>query len=89
VAEAIRPLAAGPRNVSVPQLRQTNSYDVQIHIRQLKHNLMEALGPLYVVFDSYETVSSFCIAYKIVAANIPKPVLGKLYIIVKKGITHQ
>jgi PIN domain-containing protein len=85
VAEGVRPLALGPRNVSVPQIRKTNSYEVKIPVRQLKHNIIEALGPLYVVFNSYEAAGSFGIDYAIVAGNIPKPVLGKLHIIVKKS----
>jgi hypothetical protein len=85
MAEGVRPLTLGPRNVSMPQIRQTNSYDVNLHIEQLKHNLIEALGPLYVVFNAYEAASSFSIAYEIVAANIPKPVQGKLHIIVQKS----
>ena len=85
VAEGVRPLAAGPSNVSVPQIRKTNSYEVKIPVRQLKHNLIEAFGLLYVVFASYEAAGSFSIAYAIVAANIPKPVLGKLHIIVNKS----
>jgi len=50
-----------------------------------KHNLIANLGPLYVVFDSYEVAGSFSIAYEIVAANIPKPVPGTLHIIVQKS----
>jgi hypothetical protein len=69
---------------AAPQIRKTNSYEVKIPVRQLKHNLIEALGPLYVVFNSYEVACSFSIDYAIVAGNIPKPVLGKLHIIIKK-----
>jgi hypothetical protein len=32
-----------PRNVSSPQIRQTNSYEVNIHVKELKHNLVEGL----------------------------------------------
>ena len=84
VAKAVRLQDMGPRNVSAPQIRKTNSYEVKIPVRQLKHNLIEALGPLYVVFASYEAAGSFRIDYAIVAANILKPVQGKLHIIVKK-----
>ncbi len=81
--------SVGPRNVSSPRIRRTNSYEVNIHVKELKHNLLEGLPPLYVVFDSYENTPSFGIEYRILAANMPKPVSGQLHVIVRKRGAEQ
>jgi hypothetical protein len=74
-----------PRNVSPPQIRRTNSIEVKIHVRELKHNFVEELPPIYVVFNSHEEARSFGIEYQILAANLPKPALGQLHVIVRKA----
>ncbi len=71
-------------NVSYPTIERSNSYRVSLHVRRLKHGLREPIDPLYIVFDSYETASSFHVDYVIHAANIPRPVEGRLNVIVNK-----
>jgi hypothetical protein len=73
-----------PRNVSAPVIRRTDSFEVNIHVKQLKHNLMQPLGALYVVFDNYEGAGSFGIDWDMVAANLPKPPTGTLHVIIEK-----
>lgn len=68
-------------NVSSPNIRHTNSYDVNVHVRKLKQNKSESFYPIFIVFDSFTQVSSFRIDYKIVAENLPKPVTGELHVI--------
>ena len=73
-----------PSNVSGPSIKQTNSYDVNVHVQKIKHNLQENLDPLFIVFDSYESASSFTIEYTILAANIPHKITGKLHVKIEK-----
>src|SRR5205823_5543657 len=75
----------GPRNVSSPEIRRTNSYDVNIHVKHLKHNLVEHLEPLCVVFDTHEEARSFGIDYQLLAANVANAMTGKLHVILRKG----
>lgn len=71
-------------NVSSPNIRKSNSYDVEYKITKLKHNSAESFDPLIITFDSNETINSFRIGYKINAANVPKPVSGSLHVILDK-----
>ncbi|MCB8978778.1 MAG: hypothetical protein H6657_15270 [Ardenticatenaceae bacterium] len=80
-------LAIGPpANVSSPDIKQTNSYDVHIHVQKIKHNLQVSLDPLFIVFDSYESSNSFAIEYKILAANIPHEITGSVHVIIEKDV---
>jgi hypothetical protein len=73
-----------PRNVSSPVIRRSNSYEVNVHVKQLKHMLQESLDSLHLVFKSYERASSFGFDYRIIAANVPQPVVGELHLIVNR-----
>ena len=73
-----------PSNVSGPTIRKVNSYEVHVHVQKAKHNLPLELDPLFVVFDHSESANSFTIDYRILAANIPNAVLGKLHMIIEK-----
>ena len=77
---------APPPNVSAPKIKHTNSYDVSYHVQKVKHNLHESFNPLYIVFDSFEEARSFHIDYRILAANIPDEIKGKLNIVLKKEL---
>ncbi len=71
-------------NVSIPTIRRTHSYDVEINIGRIKHLLREEIGVMYVVFDSYDSANSFHIDYDLVAGNIAKKSSGKLHVIINK-----
>lgn len=73
-----------PSNVSSPNIKRVNSYDVDIHVQKIKHNMIEFLDPLFVVFDSFNDANSFKIQYSINAANIPHEVTGLLHIVIEK-----
>lgn len=73
-----------PGNVSGPSIKRTHSYDVDYHVERIKHGLREPLDPLYVVFESFEGASSFQIEYRILAAELPHEIVGKLHIVVEK-----
>lgn len=74
-----------PRNASAFEIVQRNSYDVTVHVSRLKHSNRQALDPLYVVFDSCESASSFGIDYSIHAAELPDAQKGRLDVIVENG----
>jgi hypothetical protein len=54
-------------------------------VRQATHNLVYTCpDDIYVVFDSLNEARSFKIDYRIIAANLPKPVEGALHVIVRR-----
>jgi hypothetical protein len=63
-------------NVTLGSIKKGNSYDVQMHIRQLKHQNSVKLPKLYLHFDSHQAGRSFRIDYYIVAANVPRRIEG-------------
>ncbi|MBP7556011.1 MAG: hypothetical protein KA821_07100 [Chitinophagaceae bacterium] len=65
-------------NVGSPSVRKTNSYDVNVHIRSVKHNQSEQLDTLWLKYDDMRNAKGFTIDYQIMAANIPQVVTGKL-----------
>ncbi len=73
-----------PGNVSGPTIRRSSSYDVEFHVRRLKHGFSEALDPLFLTFDSYEEARSFAIDFRINAGNMPKESAGQLHVVVDK-----
>lgn len=73
-------------NVSEPVIERSNSFTVRYHVRELKHTFLEGLGPLYVMFQSFDTASSFGIDYAIIADNTPKETTGRLHVEIQKGV---
>lgn len=73
-----------PPNVSNPNIKRVNSYEVHVHVQKIKHNLQVFLDPLFVVFDKFESANSFTVEYRILAANIPHEVTGNLHIVIEK-----
>lgn len=71
-------------NVSSPDIRRSNSYDVKLHVSKLKQNMSEHFDRMLITFDSFEHASSFRIDYRIVAENIPKPITGALHVILER-----
>ena len=76
------PEISRPTNVSRPMIRRTNSYDVKVSIVMLKHGFVEALEPLYVIFESNERIGSFTVDYRVHASNLPDASEGHLHVIV-------
>jgi hypothetical protein len=70
-----------PPNISSPDISRSNSYDVKLHVRKLKQNTLEGFDPMIIIFDSLDQISSFQIDYRLVAANVPTAVTGKLHVI--------
>lgn len=65
-------------NFNEPTIRKTNSYEVDLHVKSLKHFQSHEFERLIVVFPSYEEIINFTIDYKIVIGNVPEPIVGKL-----------
>lgn len=72
-------------NVSVPDIRRTNSFDVRFHIQELKQKLKESFEPLYVVFKSHDVVDSFTVDYRINCVELPDEIVGKLNVVVDRA----
>lgn len=70
-----------PPNISSPDIRRSNSYDVKLHVRKVKQNILESFDPMLIIFDSLAQVLSFQIDYQVIAANVPMAVTGKLHVI--------
>ncbi len=62
----------------IPDIRQTNSYEVEYGFGTLKHNQNIRLSSLIVEFSSFTEIKSFSIDYKIMVSNIPNLIEGKL-----------
>lgn len=79
------PITPVASNVSGPYVKRSKSYDVDFHVRRLKHKMAEAFDTLYVLFPSFEEAISFRIDYRINAGNLPEESLGGLHVIVGCG----
>lgn len=55
---------------------------VTVHFNKLKQNLIKPVQSLFVVFHSYEDVSTFHIPFRLNAEELPNDVHGKLEVIV-------
>ena len=53
---------------------------VHVKVQKLKHGKKEFIGPIFVVFESFEQRKSFKVGYEILADNIPQKVSGVLNI---------
>jgi len=71
-------------NISGLSIKKTNSYDVDIHVRKLKHNKRAMLNKMFVLFGSYEEIINFRVDYQIICSNVPDVVEGKLNVVIEK-----
>lgn len=72
-----------PSNISRPEIRKSNSYDVSQHVRSLKHGYSNLLETYSVVYESDATIRSFEISYLISAANLPSAAKSSLSIVIQ------
>ena len=61
-------------NVSSPTIRPTNSYDVNLDVKSVKHHSGEALKKMYLIFPEEEISTSFKIEYKLICDELPQPI---------------
>ena len=65
-------------------IKRTGSYTVSDHFERIKHGARVVLPELFLVFDSYESASSFKYEYKLTLANLPDSVMGELHFVIEK-----
>ena len=73
-------------NFNSPDIRKTNSYEVDINYKSLKHFQHEELDSLVVVYNSFDGASGFTIDYKLMVSNVPEHVIGQLRVKLAKVI---
>jgi hypothetical protein len=66
-------------------IRRTDSYRVTDHFRRIKHGDNGLLPKLFLMFDSYDTASSFACRYVLRPVNLPDAVSGELHFVIEKG----
>jgi hypothetical protein len=66
-----------------PFIKKTNSYEVSFSVQRLKHGLQTIFDPLFAIFPSIESVCSFGIDYRVLAANLPEEIKGDVHIVLK------
>ena len=72
-------------NASAPIIRRTNSYNVDFHVKNVKHHQSVELSVLYVRFDDINAATGFGFNYRLVAADLPNVVNGKLSVRFEKA----
>lgn len=68
-------------NFNKPEIRKTNSYEVDIHYKNLKHFQSVTIDPLLVIYPSVSKIINFTIDYKIIVGNFPEPFVGSLSVV--------
>jgi hypothetical protein len=66
-----------------PFIKKTNSYEVSFSVQRLKHGLQIIFDPLFAIFPSIESASSFGIEYRVLAANLPEDIKGHVHIVLR------
>jgi hypothetical protein len=69
---------------SGPDIKKTNSYDVNFNVDYLKHSYQKKLDDLLITFNSPEDVKSFGVEFIISAGNVTDQVSGNLNVILEK-----
>jgi hypothetical protein len=70
---------------TVPKIRKTSSYDVTFEVPKLKHGYLWTIEPFYVAFDSWASVTSFAIDYRVHAGNKIDEQTGQLGVVIEKA----
>lgn len=70
-------------DLSAPIIKKTNSYNVDFHLRTLKHNQSYEFETLYLKFENRDSAENFNIDYKIMIANYPHIIENKLNVVMK------
>lgn len=78
--------SSGMPGVNRPSIKKTNSYDVNMHRKYLKHSYTLTLDDLISVYEKVDSLKNFEINYEITAANMTEGVVGKLRVIFEKQV---
>jgi len=74
-----------PSNVSSPHIKKTNSYEVRVRVRRIKHHFGEELDPIWVIFPNIDAACSFNFRYEIITSNYPDKFVGSLSVIIENN----
>ncbi len=77
------PMDIYPSNVSDPDIRRTNSYDVDIHVGSIKQHTSESLKTMWFTFESDQDARSFEVECTINCVNLPCKVKSTLHVIIE------
>lgn len=79
------PISADVGNIKTnrPSIRKTNSYEVRFTKNYVKHLIVYPLDELLLIYKHYSDMRNFSIDYRIIAGNVPEPIVGKLNVILK------
>ena len=72
---------SAPSNVSAPRIRETNSFDIEVHVGRAKQHQENALVTFRLEFPSIESARSLTLEYQIHSASLPEPVSDKLHVV--------
>jgi hypothetical protein len=73
------PLISIPNPIR-PDIKRTNSYDVDFHVGTVKHTYTSDIPAFVILFENEGAIQNFKIDYRISAANLPIPVAGELHV---------
>ena len=65
-------------------LKWTKSYELREHFARVKHGYLMKICPLFLIFDSFEVMSSFNFNYEITVGNLPDSITGELNVDIRK-----
>ena len=63
---------------------QTKSYELREHFDKIKHGYLMRIRPIFLIFDSFDEMTSFNFDYKIAVGNLPENINGQLNVIIRK-----
>lgn len=87
--ENIPNLLENKKNVSEPEIKKTNGFEVKVNVKKLKHNDFDKILYLYYFFKDYDNAKSFNVEYCIRADNLPEVEKGKIHVIIEKENGNQ
>ncbi|MEN6355571.1 MAG: PIN domain-containing protein [Armatimonadota bacterium] len=88
IVRAIRDLKnSSSQNVERPIIYKDGPIEVHYHVKRVKHNLDEPLGPLYLEFASVESASNFQIGCVITVGNVPSEIKAKLNVKIERVLS--
>ena len=80
-----RHVSGAPRDSDGPNVSEAEPKCVEYWEKRVTHHVPRELSPVYFQFTADETVGSFSINYRLVAANIPEPQKGTVHVKLSLG----
>ena len=80
-----RHVSGAPRDSDGPNVSEAEPKCVEYWEKRVTHHVPRELSPVYFQFTADETVGSFSINYRLVAANIHEPQKGTVHVKLSLG----